>query len=287
MASSRKYHGIHKQQLFHWIASKKDRETGLKGALHPDARREYLDCLRGSFETGIWVNAPRTPETIKLRASSQTLDKAMACFTEWTLNESMPHTTAYGRMGLGFAKSWLIKHGGQPVTYFDHSPKSPFLKTLISLLKHLRDNAKSMDELLYLIHFTKRIHKSSEKLGTSTKPAKKRTAASKGGAKPTPPKAPDLFARSWSKTMPYLEEREWRIVEHPTLAKQGFLVPNSASNPPKFHLPYKPGTDLFTLVLPDNQTVSEVLRNNWFTKRLFPKDAPHVTVLSLQDIGTF
>ncbi len=95
--------------------------------------------------------------------------------------------------------------------------------------------------------------------------------------------------------MPFLEEREWRIVEHSRLEATETLVPNSKYRPnsnrpsemPKFYLPYKPGEDLFTLVLPDNQTVSAVLQNTWFTNRLFPKNGPHVTVLSLQDIGTF
>jgi hypothetical protein len=44
---------------------------------------------------------------------------------------------------------------------------------------------------------------------------------------------------------------------------------------------------LFTLVLPDNKTVSRVLQDSWLTQRLFPPDAPHVTLLSLQDVGTF
>lgn len=89
--------------------------------------------------------------------------------------------------------------------------------------------------------------------------------------------------------MPYLEEREWRVVEHPSLLESGQLVAGSTTDEPKFYLPYQPGRELFTLVLPDNRTVNEVLCNVDFdfTTLLFPKNAPHVTVLSLQDIGTF
>ena len=240
--------------------------------------------LDGSLKRGIWVNSPRTPERLHLGEFSQPLDKAMACFTEWSLNESRPHTTQYGRMGFGFSKSWLIERGGQPVTYFDQSRSGTFLKTLVSLMKKLKADPAALDELLFLAHFTKRIHKSPTK-PTERKVTKKRDTKKAKATSTT--KASDPYRRDWSKTMPYLEEREWRVVEHPSLLKRGHLVAGSTKDKSKFYLPYQPGSELFTLVLPDNQTVNEVLRNPDFTKLLFPKNAPHVTVLSLQDIGTF
>ena len=56
---------------------------------------------------------------------------------------------------------------------------------------------------------------------------------------------------------------------------------------PEFYLPFEPGRELFTAVLPDNRTVSMAAQEKNIRKYLFPKDAPHVTLLSLQDIGTF
>lgn len=287
MSSPRKYHGIHKQQLFHWLASPADRASENKGTLTPEIRREYIDCLRGSLEDGIWVKTPRKPEEIKLRKFQHPLTKAMACFTEWSLNDSLTHTREYGRMALGFSKAWLINHGGQPITYYDHSSGSRFLKALVTLLKNPPADPKALEALLYLTHFTKRIHKPMPP-ATDAQPAAKKKSTKSSAAKPAVPKLPpDPFARFWSKTMPYLEEREWRVVEHPELVTTRLLVPNAKSDTPKFFLPYKPGEELFTLVLPDNQTVNEVLRATWFARRLFPKNGPHVTVLSLQDIGTF
>jgi hypothetical protein len=283
----RRYHGIHKHQLFYWLASKLDREAGLRGQLRPAARREYIEYLRGSLENGIWLKSPRDPETITFRGVSQPLDKAMACFTEWSLNESRPHTTEYGRMGLGFSKAWMIDHGGQPVTYFNHSAKSPFLKTLVSLLIRLKSDPKALEELLYVIHFTKRIHKSSGKPKAGAAAILPATRILRHRKKRTLSRVPDAYARFWSTTMPYLEEREWRIVEHPALVKRKLLIPNRSIGDPKYYLPFEAGKDLFTVVLPDNRTVSEVLNEKWFTDRLFPKNGPHVTALSLQDIGTF
>ena len=66
---------------------------------------------------------------------------------------------------------------------------------------------------------------------------------------------------------------------------------------PDYYLPYLPGEELFTLVLPDNKVVSKVLQTDWFTERLFTpwkhypelkqRRVPPVTVLSHSDIGTF
>lgn len=234
MAAARKYHGIHRQQLFHWIASPEDRSRGLNGKLSPKARREYLKMLHESLEMGIWVKSPREPECLQFGKFSQPLDKAMACFTEWSLNESLPHTTEYGRMGFGFSKSWLIKRGGQPVTYFDQSRGGTFFKNLVSLLKRLNADPAALDELLFLVHFTKRIHKCPTKPEDGKATKKTRAAA-------TTIRASDPFRRAWSKTMPYLEEREWRVVEHPSLLKRRHLVDGPKKGGPKFYLPYQPG----------------------------------------------
>jgi hypothetical protein len=286
MPTPRKYHGVHKQQLFHWLAASSHRSAGMKGSLTDVMRREYLDALRGSLERGLWVKSPRHPEELALADFRQPLSKAIACFTEWSLDESQPHSGEYGRMAFGFSKSWLIARGGQPITYFDHSRRSGFLKALVSLLKRCAGDMEAFDAALYLAHFTKRMQRPTTRPTLKDGPKRKRITPpppSKSRSKPVP----DPYARFWSKTMPYLEEREWRVVEHPRLVENGVLVPNRTSETPKYFLPYKPGTELFTLLLPDNRMVSEVLRTTWFARRLFPAHAPHVTVLSLQDIGTF
>jgi hypothetical protein len=88
------------------------------------------------------------------------------------------------------------------------------------------------------------------------------------------------------------EEREWRIVHH--WANRHFV---KGPGVPDFYLPYLPGEELFTLVLPDNKVVSKVLQTKWFMQRLFTpwkhyprlanRRVPPVTVLSHSDIGTF
>jgi hypothetical protein len=94
------------------------------------------------------------------------------------------------------------------------------------------------------------------------------------------------FVRKFGRFLHYLEEREWRIVYDLSLEKY-FESGPGAPNGPEYYLQFEPGAELFTVVLPDNQTVNLAMQDPFIRKNLFPKDAPHVTLLSLQDIGTF
>jgi hypothetical protein len=104
--------------------------------------------------------------------------------------------------------------------------------------------------------------------------------------KPYGPRPVDPFLRSFGSTLHYLEEREWRIVYDRSL-EEFFTEGPGAPKGPQYYLPVKPGRELFTVVLPDNHTVSMAMQDREIRDAMFPKDDPHVTVLSLQDIGTF
>ena len=103
------------------------------------------------------------------------------------------------------------------------------------------------------------------------------------------------FQRKFGLPLQFVEEREWRIVHHP--GGRGFVEGPGAPDGPDYYLPYLPGEELFTLVLPDNKVVSRVLQAEWFTERLFTpwrhypelkgRRVPPVTVLSHSDIGTY
>src|SRR6185436_18918033 len=113
-----------------------------------------------------WVKSPRIPEQFTLRGQSFCLDQPIACFTEWSLGESLPHTAEYGRVGFGFPKRWVIDRGGQSVTYFRHSEKGSFLQCAFKLLRLVateqrdgkwtdKDGKSAFADLRYLLHFAK------------------------------------------------------------------------------------------------------------------------------------
>jgi len=295
---------IHRQQLFYWMGRSIDEQNGKRKLLRDELVTEVLRQLRGSLEHGLWVKKPRYPEQFELRGSSFALDLPIACFTEWSLGESLPHTAEYGRIGLGFPKRWVIEHGGQSVTYFRHSAKGSFLQAVFKLLAaqgtgdghgtwKAKPGATGFAELRYLLHFAKMI-----RLRT---PKPERISAVVAASKPVrgPKRLPtaaaveaQMFKRKFGKPLQFVEEREWRIVHH--AANKGFV---KGPGVPDYYLPYLPGEELFTLVLPDNKVVSKVLQMDWFTERLFTpwkhypelkqRRVPPVTVLSHSDIGTF
>lgn len=117
---------VHRQQLFHWIGGDLDKQNGNRKVLKDDLVDECLRRLRGSLELGLWVKSPRFPEQFDFRGKHFSLDAPIACFTEWSLGESLPHTSEYGRIGFGFPKRWVIERGGQSVTYFRHNEKGAF-----------------------------------------------------------------------------------------------------------------------------------------------------------------
>jgi hypothetical protein len=286
------YNNIHRQQLFHWIGSHIDarRTDGLTDPLRVD----YIECLREALQEGLWVKIPRDPDYLG-DGSLIKVHRPITCFTEWTLGQSLPHTRRYGRLGLGFPKKFVLAHGGQPVTYVRDSsrndPYSAALKALARFIKHCEDqdtrklSGHKLDEIRdqfdYLAHFNKRIKRMRLVRRVSMKlrrlvPAKRIKRVSR---------VPDPFVRVFGSPLHYLEEREWRIVYSSAL--DDFFQPGRDNGNPNFFLPFCAGRELFTVVLPDNRTVNMALNDRSIFRRLFPKDQPHVTVLSLQDIGTF
>lgn len=285
------YNSIHRQQLFHWIGSHIDARFGKSGAkLDDKARLEYVDCLRGALKHGLWVKTPRDPDFLG-KGDLIKVTRPIACFTEWTLGQSLPHTTRYGRLGLGFPKRFVLARGGQPLTYVrDSSKNDPYTVALKALARHFKEAeadgkmqqrklAELKEHFDYLSHFNKRIKKQAQPRLVQ----RKSTPSTRSVARPA--LIPDPFLRRFGTTLHYLEEREWRIVY--SAALEDFFDRHGKGGGPDYFLPFTPGRELFTVVLPDNRTVNMALNDAAVRKRLYPSDAPHVTVLSLQDIGTF
>ncbi len=291
------YNNIHRQQLFHWIGSHiDDKATGNTGRLTDDLREEYVSALRGALQNGLWVKTPRDPDFLG-RGDLIKVTRPITCFTEWTLGQSLPHTTLYGRLGLGFPKRFVLARGGQPITYVrDSSRRDPYTSALLALARAFKQDPKLpaalgkklnvlRDHFDYLSHFNKKIKRPAPHKVIPL--SKKAALPSRRVAKPASgTKEPDPFVRSFGGTLHFLEEREWRIVFDNSLGEFFARGPGGAGQP-EYFLPFESGRELFTVALPDNRTLNLAMQQKDIRWRLFPREAPHVTVLSLQDIGTF
>lgn len=292
-----RYNSIHRQQLFHWIGHHIDGQhidgaaNGARARRLTDAQRdEYVACLEGALAKGLWVKTPRVPDQLG-DGKVVKVSRPIVCFTEWSLDESLPHTTRYGRLGLGFAKSFVSSNGGQPVAYVrDQKRGDPFTRGLLDLVRAFGDGTLGTgprvdalaEQLDYLAHFCKR-----NRVPTAPRAARrKRTAAPARRHIAAVRSEPNPFARRFGRILQYLEEREWRIVHDASLQnlRPG---PGSRRGGPDHYLPFACGRELFTVVLPDNGTLHRVMHSTKLRRRLLPENAPHVTVLSLEDIGTF
>lgn len=277
------HNNLHRQQLFNWIGRHIERETP-GHHLNDELRVKYLDCLHGALEKGLWVKTPEKPDYL-WDGSLFAVDLPITCFTEWALDHSKPHAHEYGRMALGFPKRFVLSRGGQPIMYIrDRQRNAPYSNALRkvaewfgNLPKDAAEVRRIQEQFRYLMHFTKRIRKPKKQ--PESKPRQKT-------GQPKKPSKVDPFKKKFGPVLHYLEEREWRVVY--TDAMKKFFIPGEdATERPKYYLPFKPGHDLFTVVLPDYKTVRMAIEDPELRKALHPENAPQVTLLSLQDIGTF
>ena len=287
---------IHRQQLFHWIGKDIERNgTSRSSKLTDDQREQYMTYLRNSLSNGLWMTRPG--ERINTSAGSFTQELPAVCFTEWSLDRSLPHITRYGRLGLGFPKRVVLLKGGQPVSYFKSTgEKRRYAETMLRLIRFFEKHKggsetteKRMQDLKYLLSFSRAIREEIEpkKAVSQAKVTAQAHAKGKWSATRTrgTKKAIDPYIRKFGLPLDLAEEREWRIVLHPDLVK--FRAISAGPGTPPLLCSVLPGSELFTLALPDNRTVHRVLRDNALCKQLFGEKRPHVTVVSLQDVGTF
>ena len=297
-----KYQGIHRQQLYHWFGrhidytDPNDEDSRVK-TLDDDKRKQYLSDLRNVLnpKMGLWMKTPRAADQIgdgrlvKVR-------QPILCFTEWSLSDSRPHSYKYGRLGLGFPRKFVLGLGGQPVSYIAAAKNEPnyFTESLLKIARHFRgykgDNADVLEkEFQFLTQFIKKLkmEQADKEVRDKARSVKRIGKSQTGRAAPVP-----TFSKQFGKTLEFLEEREWRVVYHDALVHRLKIFKNQSrpKNGPDYFVPVRPGQDLFTVVLPDYRTAHLLHTSAQFKDilpRLCPQDQPHVTLLTLEDIGTF
>jgi hypothetical protein len=286
--------GLHRRQLFHWIGSNIEKDRKLSA----DQRTEkYIEYLELSLERGLWVKPPRVLDTLG-RNQEFHVHSPICCFTETTLDEIEFHNREYGRLGLGFPKRFVLTNGGKPVNYINDVTSDPSYKAWNLLRRRLADHRleqvyseRQLRELRaefdYLSQFLKRIKypylNKSKSEKSSSEPTKKKISKLSTGKKQ------ETYKRNYGGILHYLEEREWRIVIKPTTSVycSKAFVRNTEATGPEWYLPYQPAKDLFTIVFPDNRTLAKALSNAKIRDRVYSLNLPPVTLLSLEDLGTF
>jgi hypothetical protein len=283
---------LHRRQLFHWIGS----DLVEKGKLTDEIRQKYVTYLKKSLEQGLWLKCPRQKDRL-VHGNQIEVTQPICCFTETSLDEIADHSQNYGQLGLGFPKRFVLERGGRPVNYLHDKKTDPSVQAwkrlvetfekpavLNSLSEKERHEVK--ESLSFVSHFLKAMNVAPQKRAAPSRRAK--TKKTERRAKPVV----NSQQRSFGGPLHFLEEREWRFVvremRNRIVPKGAQMNPeyNDSCEPPWF-MPYTPGKDLFTVVFPDNVTLSMAMEDEFVRPQLFQRDRPHVTVLSLDDLGTF
>ena len=162
--------GIHSHILVHWTG--KDIEN------YPEDQRSqlYVERLKDDLQEGLYT---KTTEEDVIRGW-KIKNITRLCFTEIRLSQAQTHAGRYGRLGLGFARDFIMNKGGRPVIYipFDAVAESSLLEDSI---RNVFEKSKDYEE----------IHTSSKWIMTHVK-------------------------RMWNeKDDDYYEEMEWRLVHGP------------------------------------------------------------------------
>jgi Putative abortive phage resistance protein AbiGi, antitoxin len=302
--TTRRYNSIHRQQLFYWTGRGLDVPSAGQTAIQRlEQRRAYVDRLESILEKGIWLKVPEKPDQLG-DGTLIRISRPIACFTEWSLGQSLAHTSEYGRLGLGFSKRFILSCGGQPVIYVrDAQTNARYVSALTGIARALNDGANKIPPHIreslrqhfdFISHFVKAIQKPRKVSKKTKKPSEHEDSKFYQSAEESIREMLELaasedekrFTRKFGRFLHYLEEREWRIVYDKALERH-FKAGPSRGVGPDYYLPIAASKGLFTVVVPDQKTASLVMQSRRLRNMLFPKEGPQVTLLSLTDIGTF
>ncbi|MDB4461539.1 abortive infection system antitoxin AbiGi family protein [bacterium] len=288
---------LHRRQLYHWMGGEIDRSRGSE----KDKAKSYCKFLKDALDKGLRLKTPGQEDSYGKQGEFK-VRLPICCFTETSVSEIADHTREYGSMGLGFPKRVILKHHGMPVHYGNEKKSNPHFQAFIKLRQFVTDPAVRQalsdrkfekkltqleGEVEYLSHYLKRMKKpstgsrSGEKV---TKQTNSKKLVKKDRIRRTKP-----IYRNYGDTLPYLEEREWRIVLKNTVGKTIPTVCKDESEDNLWHLKFIPGKELFTVVFPNYRTLLMALEDVDIREQLLPsisQKTPPVTLLTLDQINT-
>ncbi len=250
-------------------------------------RDRYIGMLAEALDSkmGLFAQAPKND--ILGNGFFETTRPCL-CFTELSIQNVAEHCRKYGRLGFGFTKQFIAKHGGGPVHYTlgtESDPTIKSLKRLASLLNGCPLKPAECADLDYIMHFFKRLKdtkapaKSKDAKGES-EGQKKRSTKSSENAKNN--RETKLARYPTLKDLEYLEENEWRLVY--TKANKKWHSFDEKEERAEARFSIEPGKELQAVVLPDNLTVQQVLQKSSLTEKLFQPGRPPVQLISLESL---
>jgi len=132
---------IHSKILVHWTGNsgKGDIET------LPDEKtkaEKYVERLKDDYEKGLYT---KRKDEASIRGV-KIKDLVRICFTEIRLSQAREHASRFGKLGIGFARDFIMDRGGRPVIYVPYRAE-PNARLLEDSILDLYQNAKEPPEV--------------------------------------------------------------------------------------------------------------------------------------------
>jgi Putative abortive phage resistance protein AbiGi, antitoxin len=264
MACTR-YSQLHRRLLFHWTGPRP-----LVPVRSGSDREAYINLLCDILQSGLRFSQPNITNTEWIEKDEIRALHPMLCFSEWGVAESRSHSGRYGLMGLGFTRKFVMNAGGRPVVYIPNKRSDPFRRSLIDIIRFIRNNPHAEKKLLshvdfvssYLksYHFKRTTAKSAEKFGKVKRSLKTKSSTSQK----------NHLSLDFGGILANLEDREWRVLLN---------TPKAQSD----HLAFQAG-ELAMIVFPDHETLSLAMRNDVIMNWMSNPDMPSVCMVSREVI---
>jgi len=221
--------GIHSKILIHWTGKDIDNSLGANKS------QQYVERLRDDLENGLF--AKRTSENLIRKKKIKNLLRI--CFTEIRLSQARTHAKRYGKLGIGFARDFILNKGGRPVIYIPHTA-SEDSSLLEDSIKKVYEKSKD----------NKEVHKSSKWIMAHVK------------------------RMSNGKSEDYYEEMEWRLV-HDESPKHKHFTKGKGKD--IFRVKFK-ASDIKVIIFPD-EDIKKMSLNDETIGKYFSEHMPIMTTL--------
>lgn len=232
--------GIHSKFLLHWTG-KKDIENFCNNI----KAQKYVDRLKDYYENGLFLRRTTEPTIRKLKIENL----LRICFTEIRLSQAEKHAKRYGKLGIGFARYFIMNKGGRPVIYIPHKADDRLLEDSI---KSVYEKSKNNEE----------IHKSSKWIMAHVK------RMSNGKNKDS------------KDYEDYYEEMEWRLVYDESPDNKHFT---NGEGEGIYRVKFD-ASDVKVIIFP-NENIKQIALNDDTISKYFSRYMP--IVATLQDCPNF
>jgi hypothetical protein len=270
-------YGIERPNDANKLAPKKKPLT-LRSRLSDDQREQYLDILRDAIDPNRGLMVSDYSEVDQVGEDGPFLaPRPCLFFTEQAATSSDDHWRLYGRLGMGFSKRAIFKNGGCPVIYTS-GRNDPVEKAVSAMRRHFMSVDTSNHKAIEALELIARLIKSTH-LPPNSKGSKRCNSINHEGVarRSHARKIANPMAFPQEKSIPFLAEREWRLL--PPAKMMGAW--NRDSNQQTWYRP-KLGTELQLVVLPDNETLAYAIDCSIIRKNLISENRPPVQLITAE-----